>query len=343
MDSEDIRKVRAHIHVCSIAETDNEVDRAIVGKGYLPDSVRNDYKEYLTADNYDKSPLTQLELMTYSSWFLLHPEKVAGEVEYNTSFQMPIIIKGGKEEINSVLKLKEIGEILTIMRSRIFSVRYMNESFEKTFRGGNLSRFEKIKSIYRSNIKDAKKNLRNFIASEITERKESECDGIVSILIDRYTDEIDAEMNEMLAKEREERAEKKRIYSCQDVKVWERLCSCFRISPTMYFRVIEGEPICGKGYAENMTKLWGDFTDPFLVSAKKKQNAILKKLSILREFKITNCYALHNMIENFIFGGATTSIWYMNLSDDMKTLRMEEEWRDYALKKGIDMPFFYKE
>ena len=52
---------------------------------------------------YGDEPLTFRELCSYSTWYVMHPEKQAGEEVVTTSIHFPITIKGGKDDIVATL------------------------------------------------------------------------------------------------------------------------------------------------------------------------------------------------------------------------------------------------
>ncbi len=55
-------------------------------------------KELVEREAAGDAPLTFAELATYSTWFELHPEKVAGELMSGTSIYFPVIVKGTKAD-----------------------------------------------------------------------------------------------------------------------------------------------------------------------------------------------------------------------------------------------------
>jgi hypothetical protein len=58
------------------------------------------------AKNFDNSPLNFVELTQFNTWFKLHPEKVAGTEKLTTSLHFPVTIKGKREDVERVLKVK---------------------------------------------------------------------------------------------------------------------------------------------------------------------------------------------------------------------------------------------
>jgi len=68
--------------------------------GFIPDADKDDFDMWIKARMHDKSnePLTFTELTTYSTWFDMHPEKVAGTIQGGTSIYFPVIVKGTKAD-----------------------------------------------------------------------------------------------------------------------------------------------------------------------------------------------------------------------------------------------------
>lgn len=54
---------------------------------------------------FDNSPLTQIELHTYDSWFTMHPEKVCGRQIGGTGFSFPVKTIGTKQDIVLAIEL----------------------------------------------------------------------------------------------------------------------------------------------------------------------------------------------------------------------------------------------
>lgn len=76
--------------------------------------LRNGYTDNLNEANkgikaiaktQSNDPLTFIELTSFSNWFVMHPDKVAGVEILTTSNAFPIKIKGKKEDIISMFNL----------------------------------------------------------------------------------------------------------------------------------------------------------------------------------------------------------------------------------------------
>lgn len=79
--------------------------------GFVPDEMKSKFEKQVTeerlkhrfATNDDlNEPLTLTELTTFSTWFDMHPEKVAGTMQGGTSLYFPVIVKGTKADVEKM-------------------------------------------------------------------------------------------------------------------------------------------------------------------------------------------------------------------------------------------------
>ncbi len=113
MESKTIQQARGRISFLRTVKGKDELESALLAKGYISDEVieRNrELYDQCMEEADGETPLTQLELMTFGTWYYLHPEKVAGKVVPQTSFQMPIKVVGTTKDFNEVFGLKEESE-----------------------------------------------------------------------------------------------------------------------------------------------------------------------------------------------------------------------------------------
>lgn len=79
--------------------------------GLVPKSERANFDKYVDKHTleYDNSPLTFTEQMTYNTWYEQHPEKVAGTMVEGSSLYFPVLVKGNKSDVEAMFKaaLKE--------------------------------------------------------------------------------------------------------------------------------------------------------------------------------------------------------------------------------------------
>lgn len=77
--------------------------------GYKTDEIEHHTAIY--AQGESNEPLTFTEICSFNTWFVMHPEKVAGEEKLTTSLHFPVTIKGNREDIDSVLDNREIWQM----------------------------------------------------------------------------------------------------------------------------------------------------------------------------------------------------------------------------------------
>lgn len=84
----------------------NTDKKLLLSYGFVPESLTDKFKQELKNElgKVSESPLTFTELASYSSWFALYPEKVAGEEKVTTSIHFPIKIGGGKSEVVAMIE-----------------------------------------------------------------------------------------------------------------------------------------------------------------------------------------------------------------------------------------------
>ena len=107
IDSEHIRiKAKNRLLFLLKVRGKDDLESALLAKGYIPDEVieRNIdlYKEVRKGED---TWVTELESMTFGTWYYLHPEKVVGNVVPQKSFQMPIKVVGSTKDFKKVFGL----------------------------------------------------------------------------------------------------------------------------------------------------------------------------------------------------------------------------------------------
>lgn len=80
----------------------------LLRNGIVPPELKERYditfKEYHRAWlQSENTPLSFSEITRFNTWFLIHPEKVAGKEVVTTSREFPISIKGSKNDILSTI------------------------------------------------------------------------------------------------------------------------------------------------------------------------------------------------------------------------------------------------
>jgi hypothetical protein len=79
----------------------NEEEIAYLRNAFIPAGYNLEALtfEQLAKKNYDGRPLDFDEVTRYSTWFAMHPEKVAGTETPTSSLEFPVTVKGTKEDI----------------------------------------------------------------------------------------------------------------------------------------------------------------------------------------------------------------------------------------------------
>lgn len=84
-----------------VLDTGKNSPRDLLKNGYIHERVQEQFeaKAESLIDAVPGDPLSFTELTSYSTWFAMHPEKVAGKEIVTTSFHFPLEIEGTKEDI----------------------------------------------------------------------------------------------------------------------------------------------------------------------------------------------------------------------------------------------------
>lgn len=89
-------------------ETDDKRKRWLQ-YGFIPDEYEDEFeKECEETQKLYKSkdgemPLTFTDMTTYSTWFAMHPEKVAGRIEGGSSLFFPVVVKGSRNDVENLI------------------------------------------------------------------------------------------------------------------------------------------------------------------------------------------------------------------------------------------------
>ncbi len=79
----------------------NDFDKKLLSNGFLPVD-EHDQEIRNRAKTQSNEPLNFVEISSYSTWFAMHPEKIAGIEITTTSNAFPIKTKGKKEDIQNM-------------------------------------------------------------------------------------------------------------------------------------------------------------------------------------------------------------------------------------------------
>ena len=82
----------------------NNQEKKWLQNGFVPDGKKAEFENWISNSEHEQSadPLTFTELTTYSTWYELHPEKVAGKMVGNTSMFFPVQVEGSKKDVDEM-------------------------------------------------------------------------------------------------------------------------------------------------------------------------------------------------------------------------------------------------
>jgi hypothetical protein len=78
--------------------------------------LSEEYRELESNRSENSKPLTFTELCSFSTWYFIHPEKVAGKEYLTTSLSFPVSVKGTKEDIIHTIQKTIAGSNETRLR-----------------------------------------------------------------------------------------------------------------------------------------------------------------------------------------------------------------------------------
>ncbi len=93
-------------YIDTLADTDNKQSpRELLKQGYVHPEIEYNLsaKTAQFGVSQSETPLTFTELTTYSTWFFIHPEKIAGKETVVTSRDFPIKVKGSRKEVEDTI------------------------------------------------------------------------------------------------------------------------------------------------------------------------------------------------------------------------------------------------
>lgn len=85
----------------------DELERGItlLRNGVFPEGIDQDEVQLLVAmdQEFSKKPLTTTELLTFNTFFEIHPEKVAGQQVLTSSRDFPLTVSGTREDVEKAI------------------------------------------------------------------------------------------------------------------------------------------------------------------------------------------------------------------------------------------------
>lgn len=94
-------------------------DRDYLASGYVPESYQAILAEKMAKMSKDNEPLSFVELSSLSTFFAIHPEKIAGEEKTSSSLFFPIKVVGTKEQVIQTLKRGVLSQKLKRLKNKL--------------------------------------------------------------------------------------------------------------------------------------------------------------------------------------------------------------------------------
>lgn len=80
----------------------------ILSTGYIPERFKNDIDLEVKNINVNDKELTDSELISFDTWYKLHPEKIAGKMTEQQSSIFPVKCVGKIEDIEKIINISFI-------------------------------------------------------------------------------------------------------------------------------------------------------------------------------------------------------------------------------------------
>jgi len=83
----------------------DEKNRRLFRNGFIPERYQSEFSKSLSVgtDGISKEPLSFAEITSYSTWFAMHPEKMAGYEKEASSIQFPVKLIGNRKDIEAMI------------------------------------------------------------------------------------------------------------------------------------------------------------------------------------------------------------------------------------------------
>lgn len=96
---------RTRIEAINYFISKNGKEKKSLQNGFVPESIKKDFQKWIDENKVsDDKPLSFSEITTYSTWFDMHPEKVAGEMIESTSLYFPVKVKGNRNDVEKLFE-----------------------------------------------------------------------------------------------------------------------------------------------------------------------------------------------------------------------------------------------
>lgn len=83
----------------------DDLEKKQLQVGFIPEHLQKQAEAYAqeVSKELSNETLNFVELTSYSTWFAMHPEKMAGVEKANTGFIFPVMVKGTKSDVVAMI------------------------------------------------------------------------------------------------------------------------------------------------------------------------------------------------------------------------------------------------
>jgi len=83
----------------------DDKNKRLFRNGFIPDAHKSEFNKSLSVgtNGISKEPLNFAEITSYSTWFAMHPEKMAGYEKEASSIQFPVKLIGNRKDIEAMI------------------------------------------------------------------------------------------------------------------------------------------------------------------------------------------------------------------------------------------------
>ena len=83
----------------------DDKNKRLFRNGFIPERHRSEFNKSLSVgtNGISKEPLNFAEITSYSTWFAMHPEKMAGYEKEASSLQFPVKLMGNRKDIEAMI------------------------------------------------------------------------------------------------------------------------------------------------------------------------------------------------------------------------------------------------
>ena len=113
-------RIQAFLHFImqSNRDQDKNSPEELLKYGYVHEDLKDEINDYIEQVKESNDTLSFTEITSFNTWFIMHPEKIAGQEFLTTSREFPITIKGTKEDIIKTISNTDNQKRIRIAKSK---------------------------------------------------------------------------------------------------------------------------------------------------------------------------------------------------------------------------------